>query len=353
MFAVQWVLEHTILHLLTAISDRDVAKQGCEILKEVIRGTNAAGNSKFLTNLLGEIICTLIPQATHCQPPDGAVSDNLPLDIISTELVRAHMPSILRDWCSGDKDERVHWTKFPHHLAGFDNQRDFVEQCAAPTLVPEILLDFASNKNEVFSELKKIGDILCRRDRSHTAITYDFYAHIYSRLVGCSGDPSMQAKAQGLTSYIKEHMKNARRNTPPLHLTLRLLDLILDGCPTRWDPLNERTHWTTQEIKEAVVDVLKKITPKGDPELYLLGIRSVGPSGASQTQTASLGGDSEDQSPNDLLPQVYLHLLKALKGQGGRKVTRQQKERVLWAVGAVVECLGSLLSEKIATYPVR
>ena len=273
----------------------------------------------------------------------------------STELVRAHMPSILRDWCSGDKDERVHWTEFPHHLAGFDNQKDFVEQCAAPTLVPEILLDFASKKDEVFSELRKIGDILCRRDRSHTAITYDFYAHIYSRLVGFSGDsdPSMQAKARGLQSYITEHMKDARRNTPPLNLTLRLLDLILDGCPTRWDPFNVNTHWAAHDIKEKVVEILKGINPKGDPELYLLGIKSVGPSGASQTQTASLGGDSEHQSPNDFLPQVYLHLLKALKGQGGRKVTRQQKERVLWAVDAVVECLGSLLGEKIATYPVR
>ena len=57
--------------------------------------------------------------------------------------------------------------------------------------------------------------------------------------------------------------------------------------------------------------------------------------------------------PNDFLPQVYLHLLKALKGPGGRKVTRQQKERVLRAVQVVVECLGSLLREKIQTYPVR
>jgi hypothetical protein len=166
----------------------------------------------------------------------------------------------------------------------------------------------------------------------------------------------MADKVQGVYAYIHDHLKDARRNTLALHLTLRLLDLILDGNPTRWDPFNERTHWSTDDIARKVIATLKIITPKGDPELYLLGIKNlktVGQSAATHTQTTSLGSDGEEQSPNDFLPQVYLHLLKALKGQGGRKVTRQQKERVLRAVQVVVECLGSLLREKIQTYPVR
>jgi hypothetical protein len=276
----------------------------------------------------------------------------------STELVRVHMPSILRDWWSlGIADQRMHWTGFPRQLAGeefVNNEKLFVEQCAAPTLVPEILLHLTSNRDEVYSELGKIGNILMLRDRSHGAITSNFYAHIYSRILGSSHDPTMADKVQGVHAYIHDHMKDARRNT--LHLTLRLLDLILDGNPTRWDPFNEGTHWSIDDIARTVIATLKIITPKGDPELYLLGIenlKTVGQSAASHTQTTSLGSVCEEQSPNDFLPQVYLHLLKALKGQGGRKVTRQQKERVLRAVQVVVECLGSLLTERIQTYPVR
>jgi hypothetical protein len=107
-------------------------------------------------------------------------------------------------------------------------------------------------------------------------------------------------------------MKDARRNISALHLTLRLLDLILDGSPTRWDPFNESTHWSTDDIAHTVIATLKKITPKGDPELYLLGIKipkTVGQSAASHTQTASLDcSDGEEQSPNDFLPQVNVSI---------------------------------------------
>jgi len=151
MFAVQWVLEHTILHLLTAISDRDVAKQGCEILKEVIRGTNAAGNSKFLTNLLGEIICTLIPQATHCQPPDGAVSDNLPLDIIDI---------LVSDVLENRQAEQIECIRglppFPK-LPMFDKVREKMRGAAAPTKqnITDSLRVFQGLKEPVPSEVQK------------------------------------------------------------------------------------------------------------------------------------------------------------------------------------------------------
>ena len=153
VFAVQWVLEHTILHLLTAISDRDVAKQGCQILKDVIEVAIAAGNSKFLTSLLGEIIFTLIPQATHCWPPDGAASDsdNLPLDIIDILV-----SNVLDDRQAEQMACIEGLPPFPK-LPMFDKVREKMRGAAAPTKqnITDSLRVFQDLKEPVPSEVQK------------------------------------------------------------------------------------------------------------------------------------------------------------------------------------------------------
>jgi hypothetical protein len=299
-----------------------ISEEACVRTKALVFGEIAALDDEHASiNVQAYCIAKLCSIFAH-QPDSKDVVRSLLRKVASrqnfsdsTELVRAHMSSILRDWWSlGIADQRMHWTGFPRQLAGEEfvhNEKLFVEQCVAPTLVPEILLHLTSNKDEVYSELRKIGNILMRRDRSHGAITSEFYAHIYSRMLGSSHDPTMADQVQGVHAYINDHIKDARRNTSPLHLTLRLLDLILDGNPTRWDPFNESTHWSTDDIAHTVIATMKKITPKGDPELYLLGIKNpktVGQSAASHTQTASLGSDGEEQSPNDFLPQVYVSI---------------------------------------------
>jgi len=77
----QWVLSHTISHLLTAICDSDVTRQGCQILKTVIDGLIGAKKSLHLVDVLGDIICTLIPLAAQGEFSAGG-SENLPLTII-------------------------------------------------------------------------------------------------------------------------------------------------------------------------------------------------------------------------------------------------------------------------------
>jgi hypothetical protein len=138
---------------------------------------------------------------------------------------------------------------------------------------------------------------------------------------------------------------------------LRLLDVILRGNPTRWLPHDDSTHWSTPQIAEMVIEALKSIPGgKGDCELFFLGVAQKKRAALSgETQSMSMVGSiaaADEQAPTDFLPQVYLHLLRALKGHGGRKVTRQQKERVLEAVSAFVKCLGSLLRESVERFPV-
>jgi hypothetical protein len=77
------VLSHTISHLLTAISDADVTRQGCRILKTVIDGLIRAKKSRYILDALPDIICTLIPLAAHDDfTAEG--DENLPLEIIET-----------------------------------------------------------------------------------------------------------------------------------------------------------------------------------------------------------------------------------------------------------------------------
>jgi hypothetical protein len=144
---VQWVLHHTILHLLTAISDRDVATQGCQILKDVIEGTIAANNSKFLTNLLGEIICTLIPQATHHSKLDGAASGdtNLPLQIIEI------LVSDVVDSRQAEKLERIQGLPPFPKLPMFEEVRTSVEKIRAASRSRQDITVFLG----VFQDLKE------------------------------------------------------------------------------------------------------------------------------------------------------------------------------------------------------
>ena len=144
---VQWVLHHTILHLLTAISDRDVATQGCQILKEVIEGTIAAGNSKFLTNMLGEIICTLIPQATHHSNHDDAASGdtNLPLQII--EILVSDVVASRQ----AEKLERIQGLPPFPKLPMFDKVRTSVEKIRAASRSRQDITVFLG----VFQDLKE------------------------------------------------------------------------------------------------------------------------------------------------------------------------------------------------------
>jgi len=144
---VQWVLHHTILHLLTAISDRDVATQGCQILKDVIDGTIAAGNSKFLTNLLREIICTLIPQATHHSKLDGAASGdtNLPLQIITILVSDAEKSR------QAEKLERIQGLPPFPKLQMFEEVRTSVEKIRAASKSRQDITVFLG----VFQDLKE------------------------------------------------------------------------------------------------------------------------------------------------------------------------------------------------------
>jgi hypothetical protein len=47
-----------------------------------------------------------------------------------------HMPSVLRYWFRA----ALPWRTFPYALAGYNNMRDFILNCAAATLIPEICL---------------------------------------------------------------------------------------------------------------------------------------------------------------------------------------------------------------------
>ena len=282
-----------------------------------------------------------------------------------TELVRAHISSILCEWWSRFLEkEGPSWTEFPSQLAGYTDEKLFVENCVAPALVPEILLRLEGTDRD--RELEQIGQELSLRDSSANAVVAKFYAHVYSRVVPMAYEPrkvdaAQEQLLQRAFDYIRGSCAEARRATPSLQVTLRLLDVILSGNPTRWDPQNEGTHWTTPQIAEIVIEALKSLaTGKSarECELFFLGISSkkkAAPlSGDSQSMSlAAGGGAAPEQVPTDFLPQVYLHLLRALKGQGGRKVTRQQKARVLEAVAAVTTCLGSLLRENVDSFPVR
>jgi hypothetical protein len=128
----QWVLNHTISQLLTAISDRDVARKGCEILKKVIDGVIEAEQSNFLVDVLGDIICMLIPQAVHCSTAaqerhDDASEENLPLLIIETlieDVQKSESPEGL---------ERIRGLPpFPNNLKVFDAVRDMITSINLP-----------------------------------------------------------------------------------------------------------------------------------------------------------------------------------------------------------------------------
>jgi len=287
----------------------------------------------------------------------------------STELVRAHMPSILCHWWSQRNiDQHVPWTDFPKELAGYLDQTAFVEHCVAPALVPEILLHLESDERD--KELQKIGDILYRSPIDK--VVGHFYAHIYSRVVPLAYaragtdagnvEGEYQVMLQRAFRYI-ESCKEARSKTPKILVTLRLLDVVLNGNPILWDPENENTHWIPSQTAQIVGVALAEYASK-QPELFWLGIKPTKTKNpdaasqsliASQSLTAPASGGIEEPRPTDFLPQVYLHLLRALKGtqgaHGGRKVTRQQKERVMITVGVVVEGLGRLLKERIDEYP--
>jgi hypothetical protein len=129
----------------------------------------------------------------------------------------------------------------------------------------------------------------------------------------------------------------------------------LNGNFIRWDPHKKSTHWTTLQTADVIVTTLKNLS--ASPELHLLGMKTSKKGAASQPQSASLSSavpnGALEQCPTDFLPQIYLHLLRALKGHGGRKVIRQQKERVLETLNVVVKGLGEYLTVRIDHYPVR
>ena len=280
----------------------------------------------------------------------------------ATELVRAHIFSILSEWWyTGQEDGTVCWTDFPIQLAGYTDKRVFVDKCVAPALVPEILLSLEGDARD--KALERIGEGSSSQDSSANAVVTRFYADVYSRVVPIAKgsrdnvSDTLCASLNRAYAYIRNSCKDARHTTSHLQLTVRLLDVILRGNPTRWLPHDDSTHWSTPQIAEMVIEALKSIPGgKGDCELFFLGVAQKKRAALSgETQSMSMVGSiaaADEQAPTDFLPQVYLHLLRALKGHGGRKVTRQQKERVLEAVSAFVKCLGSLLRESVERFPV-
>jgi hypothetical protein len=273
------------------------------------------------------------------------------------ELVRAHISSILCEWCCEDK---AFWSKFPKELAGYNSEKLFVEECVGPTIVPEILLELEGSGRD--EELTKIANVV--ECRTPIDIVARCYAHVYSRVTPIayaaigeetrSIDQETAERYERASGYISNNCKDARRQTPALQIVLRLLDVILNGNFIRWDPHKKSTHWTTLQTADVIVTTLKNLSPC--PELYLLGMKTK-KGAASQPQSASLSSTvpngALEQCPTDFLPQIYLHLLRALKGHGGRKVIRQQKERVLETLNVVVKGLGEYLTVRIDHYPVR
>jgi hypothetical protein len=307
----------------------------------------------------------------------------------STELVRAHMPSILREWyyqsivSQEAQKDAWHWTAFPLQLAGYCTMNAFVMDFVAPTLVAEIVCDRESSARD--QELNTIGKYLnTRQSTPPRAIIATYFAHMYSRIMsqfnlykerqsghaaraGTLQDAEWARYKRGY-DCIKEHKNEARIGTlkKEQDLIIGLLDIILKGGLTRWDPDDKNTDWSASSNLQAVFKTLQDLPRNYDPELYFIGIRRSATGVPLQPQVASLAAESQSQASNstaeqqglkyfcpDLLPQIYLHLLRALKGQGGRKATRPQKERVLEALKVIVWCLGSLLTTKIDKYPVR
>ncbi len=277
-----------------------------------------------------------------------------------TELVRAHISSILCEWCCEDK---AFWSKFPKELAGYNSEKLFVEECVGPTIVPEILLELEGSGRD--KELTKIANIVGYR--TPIDLVARCYAHVYSRVTPIAYAAANEATETGIideetaerydraSGYLSNNCKDARRQTPALQIVLRLLDVILNGNFIRWDPHKKSTHWTTLQTADVIVTTLKNLS--ASPELHLLGMKTSKKGAASQPQSASLSSavpnGALEQCPTDFLPQIYLHLLRALKGHGGRKVIRQQKERVLETLNVVVKGLGEYLTVRIDHYPVR
>ena len=290
----------------------------------------------------------------------------------ATELVRAHMPSILREWWAqcflqGRFNQRFHWTEFPMQLGGYRDRKTFVRDCVAPTLVPELLLHTDSGKRD--DELKKIASSLMS-NATPLDVAGQYYAHVYSRVVplvfaqSCKGpgtlDDSDSERLTRAYDYITSQLMNARRNTKDLQITLCLLDVILNGSPTRWDPDKTSTHWSPSQTEFVVIEALKYLSSKKDSELFFLGIKRLSadvpaqpraPTASLELQSKVLDSADEEQRPTDFLSQIYLHLLRAFKGHNGRKMTRQQKTRVLFAMRAVITCLGKLLRDRIDQHP--
>ena len=92
----------------------------------------------------------------------------------------------------------------------------------------------------------------------------------------CTLDDSDIERLKRAYEYITSQLMNARRNTKDLQITLCLLDVILNGSPTRWDPDKTSTHWSPSQTEFVVVEALKHLSSKKHSELFFLGIKRLG-----------------------------------------------------------------------------